>query len=129
MTATGGPHRQAARRPEIKSVVFDVRLRQPVTSIEGPSRHRRDPLLAPSGEHVQQGADRSLSAPQDMKWTFDLSTGRLVGFIHFQVDVRAGPKILRGGGLAGERWARVSVARRSLQEIANAFCDLAGMRF
>ena len=29
-----------------------VRLRQPVTSIEGPSRHRRDPLLAPSGEQV-----------------------------------------------------------------------------
>ena len=78
-----------------------VRLRQPVTSIEGPSRHWRDPLLAPSGEHVQQVADRSLSAPQDMKWTFDLSTGRLVGSIHFQVDVRAGPKILRGGGLAG----------------------------
>ena len=77
-----------------------VRLRQPVTSIEGPSRHRRDPLLAPSGEQVQQGADRSLSATQDMKWTFDLSTGRLVGF-HFQVDVRAGPKIHRGGGLAG----------------------------
>jgi hypothetical protein len=106
-----------------------VRLRQPVTSIEGPSRHRRDPLLAPSSEHVQQVADRSLSAPQDTKWTFDLSTGRLGGFIHFQVNVRAGPKILRGGGLAGGRWARVSVARRSLQEIANAFCDLAGMRF
>jgi hypothetical protein len=48
-----------------------VRLRQPVTSIEGPSRHRRDPLLAPSGEQVQQGADRSLSATQDMKWTFE----------------------------------------------------------
>ena len=74
-----------------------VRLRQPVTSIEGPSRYRHDPLLAPSGEHVQQVADRSLSA-QDMKWTFDLSTGRLVGFIDFQADVRAGPKILRRGG-------------------------------
>jgi len=77
-----------------------VRLRQPVTSIEGPSRHRRDPLLAPSGEQVQQGADRSLSATQDMKWTFE-SFYRLPRRIHFQVDVRAGPKIDRGGGLAG----------------------------
>jgi hypothetical protein len=25
-----------------------------------------------------------------MKWTFDLSAGRFVSFVHFQVDVRGG---------------------------------------
>jgi len=29
-----------------------------------------------------------------MKWTFDLSTGLIVGLVHFQVDVGGGSEIL-----------------------------------
>src|SRR5271169_6415684 len=76
-----------------------VRLRQPVTSIEGPSRHRRDPLLAPSGEQVQQGADRSLSATLDMKWTFE-SFYRPPRRIPFPGRCPRRPKRLRGVRLA-----------------------------
>src|SRR5277367_6087820 len=31
-----------------------------------------------------------------MKWTFDLSTGLFVSFVHFQIDVRSGSEILTG---------------------------------
>src|SRR5580693_6248311 len=67
---------------------------QKVTAIERLSGHRCGALLAPGTEYVPQGSDRSLSSPQDMKWTFDLSTGGGVGFVHFQIDVRGGSEIL-----------------------------------
>src|SRR5262245_22761069 len=67
---------------------------QKVTAIESPSCHRCGGLLSPSSGHVPQGADSSLPAPQNMKWTFDLSTGLFVGFVHFQIDVRSGSEIL-----------------------------------
>jgi hypothetical protein len=65
-------------------------------AIESVSCHRRGGLLSPGSEHVPRGTDYSLSAPQSMKRTFDLSTGLFVGLIHFQIDVRRGSKIFTG---------------------------------
>src|SRR5258708_39103994 len=67
---------------------------QKVTAIESFSRHRCGAFLSPSSRHVPQGADCILCTPEHMKWTFDLSAGRFVGFVHFQVDVRGGSEIL-----------------------------------
>ena len=65
-----------------------------MTAIESLSCHRRGGLLSPASEHVPRGTNCSLSTPQSMKRTFDLSTGLFVGLIHFQIDVGRGSEIL-----------------------------------
>jgi hypothetical protein len=49
-----------------------------------------------------------------MEWTFDLLTGLFVGFVHFQIDARSGPKILTGG-----------VDRSGIRKSAHVFAHLA----
>src|SRR5712671_7851863 len=79
----------AQLRQEIPGTLF----LQKVTAIESFSRHRCGAFFSPSSRHVPQGADCILCAPQDMKWTFDLPTGFIVDFVHFQVDVGGSSEI------------------------------------
>src|SRR5690348_14629184 len=67
-----------------------------MATIESSPRYRRGALRSPSSEYVPQDADGSLRAPQHMERTLDLSTGYVVGFVHLQVDVGGGSKILTG---------------------------------
>src|SRR6202047_5194276 len=88
------PNSSTQKLAQFREQILRTFFLQKVTAIERPSRHRCGGLLAPGSEYVPQGSDRSLSSPQDMKWTFDLSTGGVVGFVHFQIDVRGGSHIL-----------------------------------
>src|SRR5580704_8335511 len=73
---------QISSTKKFEQFVYDI-LRslflQKVTTIESLSRHRCGRFLPPSREHVPSRADRSLCAPQSVKWTLDLSAGVIVG--------------------------------------------------
>src|ERR1700730_3492035 len=88
------PNSSTKKLAQFREQILRMLFLQKVTAIERPSRHRCGGLLAPGGENVPQGSDRSLSSPQDVKWTFDLSAGRVVSLVRFQIDVRGGPEIL-----------------------------------
>jgi hypothetical protein len=88
------PNSSTQKLAQFRQEILRTFFLEKVTAIKSLSRHRCGGLLSPSGEHVPQGADCILCTPEDMKWTFDLSAGRFVGFVHFQVDVRGGSEIL-----------------------------------
>src|SRR6476469_6184850 len=78
---------------QLRQDILGTFFLQKVTAIECFSRHRCGAFFSPSSRQVPQGADCILCAPQDMKWTFDLSTDLIVGLVHFQVDVGGGSEI------------------------------------
>src|SRR6202035_3324646 len=88
------PNSSTEKLAQLRQEILGTFFLQKVTAIESFSRHRCGAFFSPSSRHVPQGADCILCAPQDMKWTSDLSTGGGVGLVHFQVDVGGGSEIL-----------------------------------